>query len=98
MGRRLGRPKAGQELLTRERILDAALRLVDEQGMAALSMRRLAAELGVDPMALYHHLPGKAAHEPWKSDVGYERDYPLRIVDHADERQEALDRYQAARG
>ena len=32
------------------------------------------------------HLPGKAAHEPWKSDVGYEQDYPLRIVDHADER------------
>jgi deoxyribodipyrimidine photo-lyase len=44
------------------------------------------------------HLPGKAAHEPWKSDVGYEQDYPLRIVDHADERVEALDRYRAARG
>ncbi|TGN64479.1 deoxyribodipyrimidine photo-lyase [Nocardioides eburneiflavus] len=44
------------------------------------------------------HLPGKTAHEPWKSDVGYERDYPLRIVDHADERREALERYQAVRG
>ncbi len=44
------------------------------------------------------HLPGKAAHEPWKSDVGYEQDYPLRIVDHADERVEALDRYRMARG
>jgi deoxyribodipyrimidine photo-lyase len=44
------------------------------------------------------HLPGMAAHEPWKSDVGYEQDYPLRIVDHADERVEALDRYRAARG
>ena len=44
------------------------------------------------------HLPGKAAHEPWKSEVGYERDYPLRIVDHADERREALERYQATRG
>ncbi|RYB91354.1 deoxyribodipyrimidine photo-lyase [Nocardioides glacieisoli] len=44
------------------------------------------------------HLPGKAAHEPWKSDVGYEKDYPLRIVDHADERVDALERYQAARG
>ncbi|MDR7251625.1 deoxyribodipyrimidine photo-lyase [Nocardioides sp. BE266] len=43
------------------------------------------------------HLPGKAAHEPWKSDTGYEQDYPLRIVDHAEERLEALDRYQAAR-
>ena len=29
--------------------------------MGALSMRRLAAELGVDPMAIYHHLPGKEA-------------------------------------
>ncbi len=44
------------------------------------------------------HLPGKAAHEPWRSDVGYERDYPQRIVDHADERREALERYQSARG
>ena len=44
------------------------------------------------------HLPGKAAHEPWKSDLGYEQDYPVRIVDHADERVEALDRYRAARG
>ncbi|PUA82141.1 cryptochrome/photolyase family protein [Nocardioides currus] len=44
------------------------------------------------------HLPGRTAHEPWTSDVGYEHDYPRRIVDHADERREALDRYQAARG
>ncbi|QSR29890.1 deoxyribodipyrimidine photolyase [Nocardioides sp. S5] len=44
------------------------------------------------------HLPGKAAHEPWKFDLGYEHDYPRRIVDHADERKEALERYQAARG
>lgn len=44
------------------------------------------------------HLPGALAHEPWKSDVGYEKDYPLRIVDHAEERKEALDRYGAVRG
>lgn len=44
------------------------------------------------------HLPGKLAHEPWKSDVGYEKDYPLRIVDHAEERTEALERYDAVRG
>lgn len=43
------------------------------------------------------HLAGAAAHEPWKSDVGYEADYPRRIVDHAEERVEALDRYRAAR-
>ena len=43
------------------------------------------------------HLPGKLAHEPWKSDVGYEKDYPARIVDHAEERREALERYDAVR-
>jgi AcrR family transcriptional regulator len=59
--RRAGRPRAGQEPLTRGRILEAALKLVDQEGIAALSMRRLAAELGVDPMSIYHHLPGKQA-------------------------------------
>jgi TetR/AcrR family transcriptional regulator, tetracycline repressor protein len=56
-----GRPRAGQEALTREGILGAALRIVDEEGMGALSMRRLAADLGVNPMSIYHHLPGKEA-------------------------------------
>lgn len=59
--KRGGRPRAGQEALSRGRILDAALRLVDEEGMGALSMRRLGAELGVNPMSIYHHLPGKGA-------------------------------------
>jgi deoxyribodipyrimidine photo-lyase len=44
------------------------------------------------------HLPGALAHEPWRSDVGYERDYPLRIVDHAEERTQALERYDEVRG
>ncbi len=35
--------------------------LVDEQGLAALSMRRLGAELGVEAMALYHHVGSKDA-------------------------------------
>lgn len=61
MARRAGRPKSGEAGLTRERILDAALRLADEGGMAVLSMRGLAKELGVDPMAIYHHLPNKEA-------------------------------------
>lgn len=59
--RRVGRPRAGQEPLTRDGILREALRIVDEEGMRALSMRRLAAELGVNPMSIYHHLPGKGA-------------------------------------
>jgi deoxyribodipyrimidine photo-lyase len=41
------------------------------------------------------HLSGKAAHEPWTADDGYARGYPLRIVDHAEERREALERYGA---
>jgi TetR/AcrR family tetracycline transcriptional repressor len=53
--------RAGREPLTRGQILGAALRLVDEQGMDGLSMRRLAAELKVDPMAIYYHVPGKQA-------------------------------------
>lgn len=56
-----GRPRAGQEVLSRRRILEAALRLVDGEGMGALSMRRLGAGLGVNPMSIYHHLPGKDA-------------------------------------
>ena len=34
---------------------------MDEEGVGALTMRRLGAELGVNPMSIYHHLPGKDA-------------------------------------
>ena len=61
MARRAGRPRAGEQPLTCERILSTTLSLVDEEGIEALSMRRLAKELGVDPMAIYHHLPNKRA-------------------------------------
>ncbi|KRE58701.1 deoxyribodipyrimidine photo-lyase [Phycicoccus sp. Soil748] len=44
------------------------------------------------------HIPGKAVHEPWKHDAGYDHDYPERVVDHAEERLEALRRYDAVRG
>ena len=47
--------------LSRERIVSAALALVDREGLSSLSMRRLAATLGVDPMAIYYYLPNKAA-------------------------------------
>ncbi len=47
--------------LQRGRIVAAALDLVDREGLQALSMRRLGAELGVDPMAVYYHLPNKQA-------------------------------------
>lgn len=61
MARKLGRPRAGAETITQEQILATALRLVDEQGVNALTMRRLAAALDVDPMTIYRHLPDKAA-------------------------------------
>ena len=47
--------------LTREKIVKAAVQIVDKDGLAALSMRHLGATLGVDPMAIYHYLPNKAA-------------------------------------
>jgi TetR/AcrR family tetracycline transcriptional repressor len=45
--------------LSREKVLEAAVRLVDEQGLAALSMRRLGAALGVEAMSLYNHVHDK---------------------------------------
>lgn len=47
--------------LSRQAILRAAVRLADRQGLAALSMRRLGAELGVEAMAVYHYFPNKGA-------------------------------------
>jgi AcrR family transcriptional regulator len=47
--------------LTRASILDAGLRLIDQQGLEALTMRRLAQELGVDPMSIYRHFENKDA-------------------------------------
>src|SRR6202012_992090 len=46
--------------LSRDKVLEAALRLIDEHGLAALSMRRLASDLGVEAMSLYHHVRNKA--------------------------------------
>jgi AcrR family transcriptional regulator len=48
-----------RERLNRERVLRAAVALADEAGVGAVSMRRLAQELGVVPMALYKHVADK---------------------------------------
>jgi len=45
--------------LNRERVLQAAVSLADAAGFEALSMRRLAEELGVVPMAIYKHVANK---------------------------------------
>jgi AcrR family transcriptional regulator len=45
--------------LTRERALSTALAVADAEGIGALTMRRLARELGVEAMSLYHHVANK---------------------------------------
>lgn len=45
--------------LTRQRIVEAALRYIDDRGLDALSMHKLGAELGVKAMSLYNHVASK---------------------------------------
>lgn len=56
MTRRSARPS-----LNRQRVIAAALDVVDRDGVEGLTMRALGRELDVDPMAAYHHVPNKAA-------------------------------------
>jgi AcrR family transcriptional regulator len=42
-------------------VLEAAIRVADRGGAEAISMRRVAQELGVEAMSLYHHVPNKDA-------------------------------------
>ncbi len=50
---------ASRPPLTRDRIVEAARALIDEEGLAALSMRKLGARLGVEAMSLYNHVDNK---------------------------------------
>lgn len=47
--------------LSRRRVLHAAVELADSDGLEALTMRRLAQQLGVEAMSLYHHVANKEA-------------------------------------
>lgn len=47
--------------LTRQRVLEVAVALADAHGIVALSMRKLARELEVEAMSLYHHVSNKEA-------------------------------------
>lgn len=47
--------------LTRDRVLAAAMEIADAAGLDGLTMRRLAEDLGVEAMSLYHHFPNKGA-------------------------------------
>lgn len=58
----LERTRAESEAgLSRERVLVAALRIIEAAALEALSMRRLGAELNVEAMSLYHYFPSKDA-------------------------------------
>ena len=48
-----------RERLTRDRVVDAALRIMDEEGLDAVTMRRVAREVGVEAMSLYHYVQDK---------------------------------------
>ncbi|MCU1438941.1 TetR/AcrR family transcriptional regulator C-terminal domain-containing protein [Nocardioides sp.] len=55
-----GRPPPSRARpLDRERILNAAIEFIDEQGLPGLTMRRLGERLGVEAMALYRYVQGK---------------------------------------
>jgi AcrR family transcriptional regulator len=54
-----GTPTEGRAPLSRDRVLRAALALLDRGGMESLTMRRLGQELGVEAMALYRHVANK---------------------------------------
>ncbi|NVI86794.1 TetR/AcrR family transcriptional regulator [Actinomadura sp. BRA 177] len=55
------RPRRGPKpRLTAEEIVRTAITLADAAGLDALSMRRIADELGVSPMSIYTYVPGKA--------------------------------------
>src|SRR5918999_3048304 len=47
--------------LSRERVLETAVALAQREGLESLTMRRLADELGVGAMTLYHYVPNKEA-------------------------------------
>jgi TetR/AcrR family tetracycline transcriptional repressor len=50
---------AGYARNNRDDVIEAALRILDQQGLPDLTMRHLAATLGVQPSALYWHFPNK---------------------------------------
>ena len=80
-------PRPRTPLLSRERIRDVALELIDEHGLSALSMRRLADALGVQAASLYTHYATKddvldAVANKLIADVdtsGFEQGWPQQV-------------------
>jgi TetR/AcrR family tetracycline transcriptional repressor len=53
--------KANQPQLTKEQIVSATMKLIDEKGLEGHSMRQLGTELGVDASTIYYYIPSKSA-------------------------------------
>src|SRR5690606_5278745 len=61
MGWRIGSPGMGRPaVITKQRVAEVTLRLIDEEGLDAVSIERIGAELGVRGPSLYHHFTDKA--------------------------------------
>jgi AcrR family transcriptional regulator len=59
-GERAQRTRGPKPAMSLEQIADAAIAIADAEGLGAVSMQRVAADLGYTKMALYRYLPGKA--------------------------------------
>ena len=55
------RAKKRDTPLTKDELFERALRIIDDEGLEALTMRRLAEDAGVEAASLYHHVPNKDA-------------------------------------
>jgi TetR/AcrR family tetracycline transcriptional repressor len=53
------RKPSGGEALGRQEVVEGALRIIKTEGVNGLTMRKLAVDLGVTPMAAYHHIPSR---------------------------------------
>lgn len=58
---RRGRPPKGESQLSRDAIVEATLKVIDTEGVNAVSMRAVGRVLGVDAKSLYNHVNGKDA-------------------------------------
>ncbi|MEV1117800.1 TetR/AcrR family transcriptional regulator C-terminal domain-containing protein [Actinosynnema sp. NPDC049800] len=72
------RAGVARQTLNREHVLRTAIAIADAEGLDAVSMRRLAAELGVGPMSLYRHVENKDELVAQMADVVFgEADLPV---------------------
>ncbi len=89
-------PKSRRRSLNVERIAEVALRVADEEGLKALTIRRIAREFDVTPMALYRHVESAAhletlafdlairTHIDWPDTGDWRRDLKAVIKDFRD--------------